>query len=109
MDGTFLEGLEITVTGMSLVFLALGILVLAIMALDRLFRPKAEGVLRTEASEEPSAEEIVAITVALASLLSGEEARVGDRQLGSALRDGPGAWSVVGREQQLLRRRIKRA
>ncbi len=109
MGSTLWQGLVITVTGMGLVFLALGILVLAMIALDRLFRPKAEEALETGASEEPSAEEVVAITVALASLLTREEARVGDRQLGSALRDGPGAWSIVGRGQHLSVRKSRRA
>jgi Na+-transporting methylmalonyl-CoA/oxaloacetate decarboxylase gamma subunit len=88
--------------GMGLVFLALGLLVLAMMALDRLFRSKAEGEMATGVTEEPSTEEeIVAIAVALASLLTEKEARVEDRHLGSALGDGPGSWSVVGRGQQL--------
>ncbi len=96
--------------GMGLVFLALGILVLAMMTLERLFRPKAEGALVTRAAEEPSTEgeEIAAIAVALASLLTKKESQVGDRQLGSALRDGPGSWSVVGRGQQLRGGRIRR-
>ena len=110
MESTFLQGLWITVVGMGLVFLALGILVVAMMALERLFRPKAEGALATGAAEEPSTEEeeIVAIAVALTSLLTKKEAQVGDRQLGSALGDGPGPWSVVGRGQQLRGERIGR-
>jgi sodium pump decarboxylase gamma subunit len=109
LDSTFLHGLWITVVGMGLVFLALGILVLAMMALDRLFRPRAKEAMATEAAEEPSAveEEIAAIAVALASLLTKKEAPVGDRQLGSALGDGPGSWSVVGRGQQLRGGRIR--
>jgi Na+-transporting methylmalonyl-CoA/oxaloacetate decarboxylase gamma subunit len=95
--------------GMSLVFLALGLLVLAMMALDRLFRPKAEGAMATGVTEEPSTEEeeIVAIAVALSSLLTKKEAQVEDRQLGSALGDGPGSWSVVGRGQQLQVGRVR--
>jgi Na+-transporting methylmalonyl-CoA/oxaloacetate decarboxylase gamma subunit len=108
LDSTFLQGLWITVMGMGLVFLALGILVLAMMALERLFRPRAEGTLATGAVEEPSAEEeIVAIAVALASLLTKQEAQAGNRQLGSTLRGGPGSWSVVGRGQQLRVGRIQ--
>ena len=45
MDSTFLQGLWITIMGMGLVFLALGLLVLAMMALERLFRPRAKGVM----------------------------------------------------------------
>ena len=110
MDSTFLHGLWITVIGMGLVFLALGILVLAMIALDRLFRPKAEGARATETAEEPSTkeEEIVAIAVALASLLAKKEAQVGDQQLGSTLGDGPGSWSVVGQGQQLQVGRVRR-
>ena len=109
MDSTFLQGLWITVVGMGLVFLALGILILAMMVLERLFRPRAKEAMATEAAEEPSTEEeeIVAIAVALASLLTKKEAPVGNRQLGSALKDGPGSWSVVGRGQQLRGGRIR--
>jgi sodium pump decarboxylase gamma subunit len=109
LDSTFFHGLWITVVGMGLVFLALGILVLAMMALERLFRPRAKEAMATEAAEEPSIEEeeIAAIAVALTSLLTGKEAPVWDRQLGSALEDGPGSWSVVGRGQQLRVRRIR--
>jgi sodium pump decarboxylase gamma subunit len=109
LDSTFLHGLWITVMGMGLVFLALGILVAAMMALERLFRPRAEGAMATGAAEEPSTdeEEIAAIAVALASLLTKQEAQVGDRQLGSALGDGLGSWSVAGRGQQLRGGRIR--
>ena len=95
--------------GMGLVFLALGLLVMAMMALERLFRPKAKGAMPIEAAEESSTEEeeVVAIAIALASLLTKQEAQVGDRQLGSALGDGPGSWSVVGRGQQLRVGRIR--
>jgi Na+-transporting methylmalonyl-CoA/oxaloacetate decarboxylase gamma subunit len=110
LDSTFLQGLWITGVGMGLVFLALGILVLAMMALERLFRPRAKGAMATGAAEEPSIEEeeIVAIAIALASLLTKKEAQAGDRQLGSALRGGPGSWSVVGRGQQLRGGGIRR-
>jgi sodium pump decarboxylase gamma subunit len=110
LGSTFLQGLWITIIGMSLVFLALGILVLAMMALERLFRPRAQEVVATEVAEGPSTgeEEIVAIAVALASLLAKKEAPVRDRQLGSALGDGVGSWSVAGRGQQLRGGRTRR-
>jgi Na+-transporting methylmalonyl-CoA/oxaloacetate decarboxylase gamma subunit len=110
LDSTFLQGLWITGVGMGLVFLALGVLVLAMMALERLFRPRAKGAMATGSAEEPSTEEeeIVAIAVALTSLLTKKEAQVGDRQLGLALGDGPGSWSVVGRGQQLRGGGIRR-
>ena len=109
MDSTFLHGLWITVMGMGLVFLALGILVAAMMALERLFRPRAKGAMARGGAEESSTEEeeIAAIAVALTSLLTKKEAPVWDRQLGSALRDGPGSWSVVGQGQRLRVRRIR--
>ena len=108
MESTFLQGLWITAMGMGLVFLALGLLVLAMMALERLFQPRTEKAMVTGGAEEPSTEEeIAAIAVALASLLAKKEARVEDRQLGSALGDGPGSWSVVGRGQQLRTGRVR--
>ena len=109
MDSTFLQGLWITVVGMGLVFLALGLLVLAMMALERLFRPRAKEAMATGSTGEPSTEEdeIVAIAAALASLLTEKEAQAEDQQLGSALGDGPGSWSAVGRGQQLREGRIR--
>jgi hypothetical protein len=64
--------------------------------------------MATEAAEELSTEEdeIAAIAVALASLLTEKEAPVRDRQLGSSLGEGHGPWSVVGRGQQLRGGRI---
>jgi Na+-transporting methylmalonyl-CoA/oxaloacetate decarboxylase gamma subunit len=110
LDSTFLQGLWITGVGMGLVFLALGLLVAAMMALERLFRPRAKGAMATGGGAEEASteeEEIVAIAVALASLLTKQEAQIGGRQLGSALGDGPGSWSVVGRGQQLRVGRIR--
>lgn len=109
MDSTFLQGLWITVVGMGLVFLALGLLVVAMMALERLFRPRAEAAMAMGIAEETlTEEEVAAIAVALASLLTKKVAQVGDRQLGSTLADGPGSWSVVGRGHRLQGGRIRR-
>lgn len=109
MNSTFLHGLWITIVGMSLVFLALGLLVLVMMVLERLFRPRAEGALAPGAAAEPSTEEeIAAIAVALTSLLTKREAQAGNRQLGATLKYGPGSWSVVGRGQQLRGGRVRR-
>jgi Na+-transporting methylmalonyl-CoA/oxaloacetate decarboxylase gamma subunit len=106
LESTFLQGLWITAMGMGLVFLALGLLVLAMVALERLFQPRTEKAMVTGGAEEPSTEEEIA-AIALASLLAKKEARVEDRQLGSALGDGPGSWSVVGRGQQLRTGRVR--
>ena len=115
MNSTFLQGLWITIIGMSLVFLALGILIFAMMTLDRLFRPVAKKA-KTGITEEPSPEEeeIAAIAVALTSLLAshstlrGGSEQVRDLQLGSALKGSLGSWDVIGRGQQLQVGRIKR-
>jgi len=65
-------GIYVTIVGMTLVFAALAILMLAIMALDRAFRPREESDSITSASKETPEEEAaivaaIAVSLALAS------------------------------------------
>ena len=62
-------GVHVTIIGMTLVFAALAILMLAIMALNRIFRPREESEFITSASKEPS-EEIATITAVIAVALA---------------------------------------
>jgi len=69
-------GVYVTIIGMALVFAALAILMLAIMALNRIFPPREESVSSTSASKEVPGEQaaiVAAIAVSLA-LASGDNA-----------------------------------
>ncbi len=98
-DNLFWQGLTVTVTGMSLTFAALGVLILAMIVLDRLFRTRRLIPDKSLSPEKPAAgmlardtedEEIAAaVAVALAHFRSLDICRSG---LGAALETGPGAW-----------------
>lgn len=62
-------GIYVTIVGMALVFSALAILMLAIMALNRVFPPK-EGTAPGQSTIGESSEEETAITAAIAVALS---------------------------------------
>ncbi len=74
----FSIGLQVTALGMGLVFLTLIIVMLAIMALDRLFRPKprlaeevvAAPVTAGSQAEADSLDEVAAIGVAVAAAMA---------------------------------------
>lgn len=95
------EGLNISLLGLSLTFASLGLLILIIWTLDRVFRakpaaqPPTSPVKRRERSvgalERESEEEViaVAITIALSHIRSLEICRAG---LGESLEDGRGGW-----------------
>jgi Na+-transporting methylmalonyl-CoA/oxaloacetate decarboxylase gamma subunit len=96
-----LEGLNISLLGLSLTFAALGLLILIIWILDRAFRaapvsrpptPSPEARERPISTLERESEEeeiAVAIAIALSQLRSVEICRAG---LGRSLEDGRGRW-----------------
>ena len=106
-DNLVWQGLTLTVLGMGLTFAALGILILAMIVLERLFRTRRLIPNKPPSSEKPAAgtlardtedEEIAAaIVIALAHFRSLDICRSG---LGSALEAGPGAWWNSGLVQQ---------
>ena len=83
--GDFAIGLQVTALGMGLVFLTLVIVMLAIMALDRIFRPKAhdteeamapvapEASPVAAASENDALDEVAAIGAAIAAAIAARE------------------------------------
>lgn len=108
------QGLYITVFGMALVFLALGVIMVATMALERLFRPR-------EVEEEealPSEEEPLGVTpegdrqrvasMALALAVALEE---GERMAAPLAREqyrrGPGPWALYGRQAGMRRGELR--
>ena len=108
MSNVIVQGLILSVVGMGLTFLALGILILVMVLLDRLFRDKTEtrsgeaeptekaavsSLVRDTADEEV----VAAIAVALAQVRSLELCEVG---LGSTLEQAPSRWWQTGRTQQ---------
>lgn len=98
------HGLVLTVVGMGLVFLALGILLASMVALTRLFpaRGKSTGVAADEAKARPSGPseaELAAIGAALAVWLKGPAAFASDPQLGAALAAPPSLWSIAAHHQ----------
>ena len=100
-------GIHVTIVGMALVFSALTILMLAIMVLNRVFRPKEETSSSVSADREGPEEEsaiVAAIAVAL-SLASEEEAETRSPRPVSVLsiRRGTGAWRNCARLQSVDR------
>jgi sodium pump decarboxylase gamma subunit len=102
------QGLILSVVGIGLTFLALGILILVMVLLDRFFRDEkkagsdqiepAEKVAIDSLSPDTVEEEVVAaIAVALAQLHCLE---LGQAGLGSTLEKAPSRWWQTGRAQQ---------
>lgn len=106
---TFIHGLVLTVVGMGLVFLALGIFLASMMTLTRLFpgRETSAGMATAKATSQPvssgpSEAELAAIGAALAMWSrSGEPSGlVSDPQLGATLTARPSPWGVAARGTQ---------
>jgi sodium pump decarboxylase gamma subunit len=97
------QGLSLSVMGMGLTFAALGLLILTMILLQRIFRPRRLASGEREAEEtavvstlgrDTQDEEIAAaISVALAHLRSLDLGRSG---LGTGLEAGHGAWWTTG-------------
>ena len=103
---TFIHGLILTVVGMGLVFLALGIFLASMMTLTRLFpdRETSAGMAPVKAtgqpvSSGPSEAELAAIGAALAMWSrSGETSDlISDPQLGATLTASHSPWGVAAR------------
>lgn len=107
MSNLILQGLMIGVVGMAILFVVMGLLILAMTVLERLFRGQTVGPDITLPNErttvnslqrETKDEEIAAaIATALVYLRSIEICESG---LGSTLEAEPSPWWSVGRAQQ---------
>ncbi len=101
------QGIVLFVVGMAFLFAAMGVIILAMIVLERLFRtrklvPEEQGPGEKEAvsrHERDTADEevVAAIALALAHLRSLDIARSG---LGSALEAGHGSWWTMGQIRQ---------
>ena len=95
------QGLSLSALGIGLTFAALGLLILAMAVLERIFRtrrlipeersPEEMPVSSSLARDMREEETVVAIAVALAHLRSLDMSRSG---LGEALEAGPGPWGT---------------
>ena len=104
----FWQGLTLSLAGMGLTFLALGLFILVMVVLQAVFRPRNQVPVQSEAQPAVSAatpeaedEEVAAaIAVALAHLRSLEICRA---NLGEALEAGRGPWWTAGRATRAVR------
>jgi sodium pump decarboxylase gamma subunit len=98
----------LSIVGMGLTFMALGILILVMVLLDRFFKddkkvesaeaiPAERAIVDTSARETAEEEVVAAIAAALAHLRSLEICEAG---LGSTLATPPNRWWLMGRAQQ---------
>ncbi len=102
-----MQGIVLLVVGMAFLFASMGVIILAMIVLERLFRTRKlvpeelepgerETVSRHE--RDTADEEVVAaIALALAHLRSLDIARSG---LGTALEAGHGSWWTIGQVRQ---------
>ena len=108
MSNVIVQGLMLSVIGMGLTFLALGILILVMMLLDRLFsdnkevdteeaKPAEKTAANSQAPDAVDEEIVAAIAVALAQVRSLELCEV---ELGSTLETPPTRWWQIGRVRQ---------
>jgi sodium pump decarboxylase gamma subunit len=108
VSNVIVQGLILSVIGISLTFLALGILILVMVLLDRIFRddkkeeadepePTEKAAVDSLARERVDEEIVAAIAVALAQVRSLEICEGG---LGSTLEEIPSRWWQTGRAHQ---------
>ena len=105
------EGALLIVVGMTVVFAALFILMVAIMIMNRLFPDKGkktEGPALAEAimSEQSDRERVAVLAVALAKAMERETEVIPEQRTTSALGPSgePSRWAASGREQAMRSR-----
>ncbi|GAB4532697.1 MAG: hypothetical protein Kow0063_13630 [Anaerolineae bacterium] len=101
------QGAILLVVGMTFLFAAMGLLILAMVVLERLFRtrklvpeerePGETGAVSRHARDTAEEEVVAAIALALAHLRSLDISRSG---LGTALEGGRGSWWTLGQIRQ---------
>ena len=104
MTDVLWQGLTISLIGISLTFLALGLLVLVMVLLERFTRQRvkpsvSEGMAPEDemVTRDGVDEEIVAVITAALTHLRTKTIYPAD--LGATLEAGPGAWWTMGRSQ----------
>jgi len=104
---TVMQGLAITVVGMTLVFLALGLIVLAMVLMGRFLRPRptTEEQASLPAPEAQQRAKVAAMAAAIVVAQHQAELRSGDAWLSvSSQTDTPSPWTASHRAQALARR-----
>ena len=102
MNSTVLQGLYITVVGMGLVFVALCIFWVAMVILDRVFRPREGGEAAAPAGVTDERARVAAIAVALVQArATAERGQPRDATLGAALGGETSGWAAAGRARQV--------
>ncbi len=107
MSDLLLQGLTISIIGISLTFAALGILILMMMLLVRLFPVKKEKndisrpvePIKSDASRRSVEEEEIAAAIA-AALSYFRSLEIGRSGLGETLERDPAPWWVMGQVKQ---------
>jgi len=100
LNETVLQGLYITVAGMGLVFAALGLLLLAMVALDRAFRPRPADLLVEEAGPEVPEEDLALVAAVGLALALAEAEGAEEGASPEVLPPGRG-WILAGRSRQV--------
>jgi Na+-transporting methylmalonyl-CoA/oxaloacetate decarboxylase gamma subunit len=103
--GVIAQGLTLSIIGLTITFAALGLLILAIVVLKHLFRPRPlvsdEELVTTQISSSSvrdTEDEEVAAAIAVAWALRSLE--VSRSELGTTLEAGHGPWWVMSQLQQ---------
>jgi len=107
LSEVMLQGLGLSVIGMGLTFAALGLVIVVMILLQRLFSPlpasdqpeMGETLLVSTPAHGTEDEIVAAIAAALAYLGA---LRIGGAGLGSALESQRGRWWMIGRAQHHL-------
>ncbi len=107
MSNPLLQGLIISIVGMTFLFAAMGLLILAMTVLEWLFRPKTarpdttlpDQKTTSSSAQQATAEAEIAAAIATA-LLYLRSLDIHESGLGSTLETGPSRWWFVGRTQQ---------
>lgn len=102
------QGLQVSVLGMGLTFAALGLLILTMMVLERLFRVREEADSAEVAAVSTAEEDEVAVAIAVA--LNHLQARDQDTSdLGAKLEAGRGAWWQKSQSHHRRRAQTRKA
>lgn len=113
---SFVQGLEVSILGLAITFIALGVFILIMIVLQRLFPAQEEKAEQTPAeaeaapvieaqAEEPGEE--AAVVAAIAAAISYLRAR-SQSSLGSSLQEGRGSWWASRKIEARLGRAEKR-
>jgi|GEM_PF-908308 len=102
-----IQGIYITVFGMAILFLALLILMLAAMGLERLFRPKALEEEQTLPQREKELAAAIAVAIALELKAQSSELQYPISNTQYQTSEGAlSSWKLGGRYRQLMRSRV---